>query len=100
MAQPAYPNGAPPGVIAARLREAMAGKAHEFWPDDLNVVSDAALDWTQVLGSRQLTDAYLLALAVRHGGCFVTLDQGVPLAAVAGAQPESLVVLDQAPTAV
>ena len=73
----------------------MAADAHRFWPDDLNVVSDPALDWTVVLGSRQLTDAYLLALAVRHQGCFVTLDQGVPLAAVVGAPSESLVVLDQ-----
>lgn len=96
MAQPAYPNAAPPRLIAERLREAMAGAAHQFWPDDLNVVSDSALDWNAVLVSRQLTDAYLLALAVRHEGRFVTLDQGVSLTAVPGARPESLVVLDEA----
>ncbi|MDZ7589704.1 MAG: TA system VapC family ribonuclease toxin [Rubrivivax sp.] len=94
MSQPAYPNGAPPGRIASRLREAMHTPAHEFWPDDLDGVASTALDWTVILSSRQLTDAYLLALAVRRGGRFVTLDRGVPLAAVEGAQPQSLVVLD------
>jgi len=94
MSQSAYPNGAAPGRIANRLREAMQAPAHEFWPDDIDGVASTALDWTVILGSRQLTDAYLLALAVRRGGRFVTLDRGVPLAAVQGAQPQALVVLD------
>jgi toxin-antitoxin system PIN domain toxin len=94
MSLPAYPNSAAPGLIVGRLREALQSPAHVFWPDDLNLASDPLFDWTVVLGSRQITDAYLLALAVRHGGRFVTLDRGVPLAAVAGAGPESLVVID------
>ena len=68
--------------------------AHEFWPDDIDGVTSTTLDWAVILGSRQLTDAYLLALAVHRGGRFVTLDRGVPLAAVDGAQPQALVVLD------
>ncbi len=36
---------------------------------------------------------YLLALAVQQGGRFVTLDRGIPLKAVAGAQPKHLVVI-------
>jgi len=94
MSLPAYPNGGAPGLIAGRLREAVQTPAHDFWPDDLNVVSDPVLDWRVVLGSRQLTDAYLLALAVRRGGRFVTLDRGVALAAVAGAAADALVVID------
>lgn len=94
MSQPAYPNGAPPGRIASLLREAMQAPAHEFWPDDIDGVTSTTLDWAVILGSRQLTDAYLLALAVHRGGRFVTLDRGVPLAAVDGAQPQALVVLD------
>lgn len=40
-----------------------------------------------------MTDIYLLALAVRHGGRFATFDGRVPLDAVTGAEPEHLVVL-------
>jgi len=49
--------------------------------------------WERVLSSRNVTGVYLLALAVRQGGCFVTLERGIPLDAVGGAQPEHLVVI-------
>ena len=45
------------------------------------------------LSSRQVTDAYLLALAVAHGGRLVTLDQRIPVAAVSNAEAKHLVVL-------
>jgi predicted nucleic acid-binding protein len=43
--------------------------------------------------SKQITDLYLLALAVHHGGCLVTFDRGVIREAVPGATAEHLVVL-------
>jgi len=46
-----------------------------------------------IRGHQQLTDVYLLGLAVAHGGRFVTLDQRVPLAAVRGATRASLEVI-------
>jgi uncharacterized protein len=51
------------------------------------------LDWQQVLGHRQVTDNYLLALAVRHRGSFVTFDTRVTGAAVKGAKDRHLVVI-------
>ena len=94
MTQPAYPNAAPAGVVAALLRDATTSTDHVFWPDELSIVAEGVLDWNAILGSRQVTDAYLLALAVRRRGRFVTLDRGVALAAVPGATPKSLVVID------
>lgn len=49
--------------------------------------------WERLLSSRQVTDTYLLALAVEQGGQLVTLDRGVPVATVRGAQSRHLVVL-------
>ena len=66
---------------------------HEFWPDDLSLLESAAVDHSRLLGSSQITDVYLLALAVKHGGRFVTLDRRVTLTAVRGARPEHLVVV-------
>jgi hypothetical protein len=40
-----------------------------------------------------VTDQYLLALAVRHRGRFVTFDARASVAAVAGAKPRHLHVL-------
>jgi predicted nucleic acid-binding protein len=45
------------------------------------------------LDSRQIIDAYLLALAVHRGGVFVTLDHGIDISLVTGATPRHLVTL-------
>ena len=79
--------------LAGRLAEATQHSSHGFWPDDVSLLTPGVIDWHRVLGHRQVTDDYLLALAVRHGGRFVTFDARVQLAAVAGAKPADLVVL-------
>jgi hypothetical protein len=93
MSQPAYPAPLPAAAVAARLAEAVTGPDHQFWPDDLNPVVEKTLTWGQVLGHRQVTDAYLLALAVKHGGRFVTFDARVALQTVFGAGKEHLTVI-------
>lgn len=94
LSQAAYPNRAPAEEVAARLAEACAQPAHEFWPDDITVVTPGALDWQRLVTGRHLTDAYLLSLAKRHKGRFVTLDRNIPLAAVPGATARHLAVID------
>jgi hypothetical protein len=90
LSQPAYPGSQQLFLIAARLAEAVGTPWHAFWPDDLSLLDPGCVDWRQVLGSRQLTDVYLLALAVRWGGRLVTFDRAVPLAAVENARKEHL----------
>jgi predicted nucleic acid-binding protein len=53
----------------------------------------AGANWNSVLGSRQVTDVCLLALAVNRGGRLVTFDKAIPLQAVPGAKPKHLVVI-------
>ena len=93
LSQPSYPNAAPAAQVAARLAEATLHSSHEFWADSISLLQPGCLMWDHVFSSRQVTDAYLLALAVRQGGCFVTLDQGVPVDAVPGASAGHVVVL-------
>jgi uncharacterized protein len=93
MSQPAYPNARPAAVVAQRLAEAAGQQWHEFWTDDVSLLEPGMLDWSAVLGSRQVTDAYLLALAVRHRSRFVTFDGGIDVKIVLGAKPAALVVL-------
>ncbi|MGL5864984.1 MAG: hypothetical protein ACRCYX_03805 [Dermatophilaceae bacterium] len=50
-------------------------------------------DHTKIHGPKQVTDAYLLALAVEHGGHLVTFDRSVPLRAVRAARARHLVTL-------
>ncbi len=93
VSQPRYPN--PLGVADAvmRLQEAVATPWHQFLPDDVSLLDDSVVDRLQLLGPRQLTDVYLLALAVAHGVRLVTLDKSVPLIAVRGASEEHLTVI-------
>lgn len=93
MSQPAYPGAFPAAEVAARLSEAASDPSHVFWPDDISLLQAGVLDWQRVLGHRQVTDNYLLALAVRHHGRFVTFDARINAAAVPGARGEHLVVL-------
>ena len=93
VSQPRYPN--PLGVAEAvmRLREAIATPWHQFLPDDVSLLDDSGVDRLQLLGPRQLTDVYLLALAVAHGTRLVTLDKSVSIVAVRGASVEHLAVI-------
>jgi toxin-antitoxin system PIN domain toxin len=59
------------GQVLAHL---CAHPRHQFWPDALNYT---ALAWTGVLGHRQITDAYLAALARAKDGRLATFDQGL-----------------------
>ena len=93
LSQPAYPAHLPTAAVAERLAQAASHSAHHFWPDDVNALQPGVIDWQRVLGHRQMTDVYLLALAVRHGGRLVTFDARIDVAAVPGARPEQLVGL-------
>lgn len=93
MSASAYPHAQPVAAVSARLREATLTEFHEFWPDDLSALDESVFDIDRLLRSRQITDAYLLALAVRNEGTFVTLDRGVDLLGVRGAEARHLVLL-------
>jgi hypothetical protein len=93
MSQPRYPNAISTADAALRLREATLTTDHEFWPDDLSLLDDAVLDVGRLLGPNQVTDAYLLALAVKNGGCLATLDRSITSASAIGASPANLVAL-------
>lgn len=94
MSQPAYPGPLRAADVAARLTEAAAGPAHVFWPAAVDLLLPGSLDWTRVLGHRQVTDAYLLAVAVQNQGRLVTLDKRIRHDAVPDATPQHLAVID------
>ena len=93
MSNPGYPNPLPVQSVIAHLAEACRQSIHEFWPDEVSLLDSDVVDSTRIHGPRQLTDIYLLALAVRHEGRFVTFDDGIPLAAVGDATMRNLLIL-------
>ena len=93
VSQPGYPSPVSPSEAMDRLQAATETPHHEFWPCSVSLLDAVLIERTRVHGPRQVTDAYLLALAVEHGGRFVTFDRSIPLSAVPGASGENLVVL-------
>ncbi|WP_305042283.1 TA system VapC family ribonuclease toxin [Geoalkalibacter sp.] len=93
MSQPAYPGSFQAGDIVARLGEAAKDPHHEFWPADVDLLASGLIDWSKILGHRQVADAYLLALAVAHEGRFVTFDRRISVEVVQGATAGQLVIL-------
>jgi len=93
MSHPGYPNTVSVRAVMGRLAEASAGTLHEFWPDNVSLLDAKVADSGRIHGPRQLTDIYLLALAVRHRGQFVTFDGVISIDAVCGAEKTHLVIL-------
>jgi uncharacterized protein len=82
---PRYPGTpGPPAAIAAIVAELRKLPGHVFWPDDISLVRAKHVDTGQIRTSTQVTDSYLLALAVAHGGQLATFDRRLSTAAVIG----------------
>lgn len=93
ISQPRYPSPVSPAVAVDLLRHACETPDHQFWPCDVSLLDARTVDSTRLHSPRQVTDAYLLALAVHHEGHFVTFDRSLPISAVQGATPDRLTVL-------
>jgi uncharacterized protein len=93
MSHPGYPNALPVQSVMQHLTEASTSNHHEFWPDDVSLLDAAVADSARIHGPRQVTDIYLLALAVQHGGQFVTFDTSVSIDAVGHARKQHLLIL-------
>ena len=92
LTQERYPSPVSAAEATERLRRATSTPYHRFLPCDLSVL-DASILPDRIHGSRQVTDVYLLALALAHGCRLVTFDRAIPLSAVSGASPDHLLTL-------
>lgn len=93
VSQPRYPSPVSPSQALDRLARATGTTYHEYWPCTVSLADPKVVDRSRLHGSRQVTDVYLLALAVEYGGRFVTFDRSVPREAVPAATGANLVVL-------
>jgi hypothetical protein len=81
------------GDALARLRSFRDSGAHTFWGDTVSLCDPGRISPQRVRGHRQLTDAYLLALAVDNGGRLATFDRRIAADIVAGATARNLVII-------
>jgi predicted nucleic acid-binding protein len=61
-------------AVVPILQQLRQLSGHQFWNDDISLMDARYVDSGRLLQSGQITDSYLLALAVHHGGKLATLD--------------------------
>jgi len=94
LSSPDYPSlTATPLQVVQRLRILCARPNHEFWPEDVSLLDEERFHWERITGYRQITDVYLLSLAVARDAQLVTFDRSIPWQAVAGATASGLRIL-------
>lgn len=80
---PKYPNSAgSPAAAAPIMTRLRALPGHVFWKDDLSLMSCDVVDPARIATPAQVTDTYLLALAVINEGQLATFDRRLSPAAV------------------
>ena len=78
-----YPGGAgSPQSARFLLAGLLATPGHQFWQDDLTLLATGV--FPNLPSSDDLTDIYLLGLAVKHGGRFATFDARIDASIVPG----------------
>ena len=93
MAHPRYGNAVESVAVAAELLSELCGQpGHEFWPSDPGLLDSPLIDRGHLLASEQVTDTYLLALAVQHGGRLATFDKRLITSAVRGGDAAKFVI--------
>ncbi len=93
MNQPGYSSPQPLIALMAMLRRSTSTTVHETWFDDISILDGTRFQHAHMHGHRQLTDLYLLGLAVKNQGRLVSFDARIPASAVLGARPEHRVTL-------
>lgn len=66
-----------PADAVLLLSSNLAHANHEFWVEDLSVADALKAVPRTLQGHKQVTDAYLLALAIHHHGVLTTFDRGI-----------------------
>jgi len=59
------------------LEQIVALPGHQFWSDDVSIVSSTHVARRKLMGHGQVTDAHLLALAIARAGVLATFDGGI-----------------------
>jgi uncharacterized protein len=78
VSNPAFSSDAPEpreavDILGANLKH----PHHRFWPDDVGFVKAVQPFAKKLAGHKQVTDAYLLGLALHKKGKLVSLDRGI-----------------------
>lgn len=77
ISNPAFSSDAlTPQSAIALLSENLKHRNHQFWTDNIDLGQALRYSDQKLTGHQQVTDAYLLGLAIHHKGKLATFDRG------------------------
>jgi toxin-antitoxin system PIN domain toxin len=95
LSSPAYPNIVTSAAeVIQHLTDLCSATDHHFWADTVSLLDDALFTATAIAGYKQITDVYLLGLAVRNHGRLATFDRSIPLKVIRGASAGNLALIE------
>lgn len=80
-------------VLATNLTQ----PGHVFWADDVDLLTSVSLCRAGIQGHRQITDAYLLGLSLKHKAHLVTMDGGISSLAPISSRTRVINLLKETP---
>jgi len=84
---PRYPNTpGSPAAVSSILGQLISHPQHQYWRETPSLLGLPHVDPAALIDAAQITDTYLLALAVHHGGRLASLDQRLSTRAVSGGE--------------
>lgn len=96
LSNPKYPlTDASTTELVNSLRELCSSPDHHFWTDSVAITDESLFRASMITGYKNITDVYLLGLALRNHGRLATFDRSIPLNAIHQASARNLVVLPE-----
>ena len=86
------PNPLPVSQLSEMLGRFCSQPDHRFWSEDFSLLDSARVNHGQITSTAQITDTYLLALAVRNRGRLATFDRRLSVRAVEGGEEALLII--------
>ncbi len=93
LASPAYPNALKSIDAAAKLSDATTHVLHQFWSEAPSLFSHRLMNWEYLATARQVSAAYVLALAVHHERRLVTLKSTLSAGVMTSARAHHLILV-------
>ncbi len=78
-----------PSKMQEVLKAICSAPGHQFWPDAISLTDEK---YPELPGSKQLTDFYLLALAIHYKGKLATLDRRIDASVLPGGERAYLLI--------
>jgi len=94
LANPAFSSDAvSPAEAAALLASNLKHPNHQFWADEITLAQAIEPFSSRLTGHQQVTDAYLLGLAMHRKGKLATMDQAVAALLTSHSQKDNFLTL-------